>query len=133
MEIFIGINTVKKSFNNKNNLTFFCSRGQLGHGTLEDESEPVLIEALAGLKINTIRAGGWHSCALSADGDLYTWGWNGNGQLGLENSTKDKPVTVQATPQIVESFSTEMNVKMVALGNRHTLAMLGLLVYHKII
>lgn len=28
-------------------------------------------------------AGGWHSAAVSAFNDLYVWGWNVNGQLGL--------------------------------------------------
>lgn len=30
----------------------FCRRGQLGLGTLNIEEEPVLIEALAGIKVN---------------------------------------------------------------------------------
>lgn len=113
---------------NKINKYIYCvyfSRGQLGHGSLDDETEPVLIEALAGLKITNIAAGGWHSCALSADGDLYTWGWNSNGQLGLSKSDKQESYSVQATPQIVESFD-DLNVIMVDAGNRHTLALLGL-------
>lgn len=93
---------------------------------MDDETEPVLIEALAGLKITNIAAGGWHSCALSADGDLYTWGWNSNGQLGLSKSDEQESYNVQATPQIVESFDDGLNVIMVAAGNRHTLALLGL-------
>lgn len=101
------------------------SRGQLGLGTLDDEIEPVLIEALAGLRITNVCAGGWHSCALSADGDLYIWGWNCNGQLGLSRTNDQELYTVQATPQIVESFGVDSNVIMVAAGNRHTLALLG--------
>lgn len=97
----------------------------MGLGSLDDETEPVLIEALAGLKITNISAGGWHSCALSADGDLYTWGWNINGQLGLSASGEPDSYTVQATPQVVENLGDHLNVTMVAAGSRHTLALLG--------
>ncbi|XP_055321778.1 probable E3 ubiquitin-protein ligase HERC3 isoform X2 [Sitodiplosis mosellana] len=58
-------------------------RGQLGLGGLESEDEPVLIEALAGIKVIDVATGGWHSVAVSAFNDLYVWGWNVNGQLGL--------------------------------------------------
>lgn len=78
-------------------------RGQLGIGTLDTEERPVLIDALAGIKVRPklndkyfravirpfliqvidIAAGGWHSAAISAFNDLYVWGWNVSGQLGL--------------------------------------------------
>ncbi|XP_049639888.1 RCC1 domain-containing protein 1 [Suncus etruscus] len=57
--------------------------GQLGHGTLEPTSEPRLLEALQGLRMATVAAGGWHSVCVSESGDLYAWGWNETGQLGL--------------------------------------------------
>ncbi|CAH1170552.1 unnamed protein product [Phaedon cochleariae] len=106
------------------------SRGQLGHGKLDDEEEPVLVEALAGIKITQISAGGWHSGALSQDGDLYIWGWNGNGQLGLckrktdDRAAEDNSVSVMATPHVVDFEDSERNVIKVACGGRHTLALL---------
>lgn len=82
-------------------------RGQLGHDVLRLEETPVLIEALAGIKINFIAAGGWHSAAISAFGDLYAWGFNSNGQLGIRmfkpgSSGGLKQPTVFTLPQIVE-------------------------------
>lgn len=44
---------------------FSISRGQLGHGDLEDCDEPKLIEALAGLKVVQISASGWHSAVVT--------------------------------------------------------------------
>ena len=41
------------------------SRGQLGHGDLEDCDEPRLIEALAGLRVTLISAGGWCSAVIT--------------------------------------------------------------------
>ncbi|XP_013367931.1 PREDICTED: RCC1 domain-containing protein 1 [Chinchilla lanigera] len=57
--------------------------GQLGHGTLEAELEPRLLEALQGLPMAQVAAGGWHSVCVSETGDLYIWGWNESGQLAL--------------------------------------------------
>ncbi|XP_044789153.1 RCC1 domain-containing protein 1 isoform X6 [Bubalus bubalis] len=57
--------------------------GQLGHGTLEAEPEPRLLEALQGLRMAEVAAGGWHSVCLSETGDIYIWGWNESGQLAL--------------------------------------------------
>nr|XP_037843608.1 RCC1 domain-containing protein 1 isoform X3 [Chlorocebus sabaeus] len=57
--------------------------GQLGHGTLEAELEPRLLEALQGLTMAEVAAGGWHSVCVSETGDIYIWGWNESGQLAL--------------------------------------------------
>ncbi|XP_057575935.1 RCC1 domain-containing protein 1 isoform X2 [Hippopotamus amphibius kiboko] len=57
--------------------------GQLGHGTLEAEPEPKLLEALQGLPMAEVAAGGWHSVCVSEMGDIYIWGWNESGQLAL--------------------------------------------------
>ncbi|XP_044271958.1 RCC1 domain-containing protein 1 isoform X1 [Tribolium madens] len=94
------------------------SRGQLGHGCLDDELEPRFVEALGGIKIEVIESGGWHSCALSKDGDLYVWGWNGSGQLGLGGS--DDGVSIMATPQVLDF---DFNIKKVGCGNKHTVVL----------
>ncbi|XP_054569422.1 RCC1 domain-containing protein 1, partial [Eptesicus fuscus] len=57
--------------------------GQLGHGTLEAELAPRLLEALQGLRVALVAAGGWHSLCVSETGDIYTWGWKESGQLAL--------------------------------------------------
>nr|XP_035159747.2 RCC1 domain-containing protein 1 [Callithrix jacchus]XP_054113227.1 RCC1 domain-containing protein 1 [Callithrix jacchus]XP_054113228.1 RCC1 domain-containing protein 1 [Callithrix jacchus]XP_054113229.1 RCC1 domain-containing protein 1 [Callithrix jacchus]XP_054113230.1 RCC1 domain-containing protein 1 [Callithrix jacchus]XP_054113231.1 RCC1 domain-containing protein 1 [Callithrix jacchus]XP_054113232.1 RCC1 domain-containing protein 1 [Callithrix jacchus]XP_054113233.1 RCC1 domain-conta len=57
--------------------------GQLGHGTLEAELEPRPLEALQGLAMAEVAAGGWHSVCVSETGDIYIWGWNESGQLAL--------------------------------------------------
>ncbi|NWQ83602.1 RCCD1 protein, partial [Columbina picui] len=47
-----------------------CPRrhGQLGHGTLESEPQPRLLEALAGVAMRAVAAGGWHSASVSGEG-----------------------------------------------------------------
>ncbi|NWV60501.1 RCCD1 protein, partial [Malurus elegans] len=45
-----------------------CRHGQLGHGTLESEPQPRLVEALAGVPMQAVAAGGWHSASVSGEG-----------------------------------------------------------------
>ncbi|NXY00049.1 RCCD1 protein, partial [Centropus bengalensis] len=44
-----------------------CRHGQLGHGTLEPEQQPRLVEALAGVPMQAVAAGGWHSASISGE------------------------------------------------------------------
>ncbi|XP_057330832.1 RCC1 domain-containing protein 1-like [Microplitis mediator] len=98
------------------------SRGQLGHDDLENSDEPSLIEALTGLIVIKIAAGGWHNAVITSDNDLYTWGWNTNGELGLINSEK-----VVAVPTIVDFYDDDnkrviedIKVRDVHCGNNFT-------------
>ena len=63
------------------------NQGQLGHGGLDSEESLRVIEALEGVRMSAVCAGGWHSMALSDGADLYVWGWNDRGQLGLRCQT----------------------------------------------
>ncbi|KAL0129864.1 hypothetical protein PUN28_001850 [Cardiocondyla obscurior] len=100
-------------------------RGQLGHNELENCDNPRLIEALAGLKVVQISAGGWHSAVVTDQGDLYTWGWNSNGELGIENKGRK----VYAVPALVDfkndtGENIEINVKRVECGNSFTICLM---------
>lgn len=52
-----------------------CRHGQLGHGVLESELQPRLVEALAGVPMQAVAAGGWHSASVSGKG--LGWAWEG--------------------------------------------------------
>ncbi|WKX88326.1 hypothetical protein Q1695_008180 [Nippostrongylus brasiliensis] len=60
------------------------SRGELGIGLAPRVTELTVLEALEGVRVRRIAAAGWHSGALTAEGDVYLWGWNHRGQLGQE-------------------------------------------------
>jgi len=69
-------------------VVFSCglgNQGQLGHGSLDSEHSLRVIEALEGVQMTSVCAGGWHSMAVSDSSDLYVWGWNNIGQLGLRS------------------------------------------------
>lgn len=58
------------------------AHGQLGHGDPDNAKHPAAVEALEGIVVTQVAAGGWHSIACTADGDVYTFGRNNHGQLG---------------------------------------------------
>ncbi|XP_062403394.1 RCC1 domain-containing protein 1-like isoform X2 [Sardina pilchardus] len=119
------------------------SHGQLGHGTLVAEEEPRVVEALWGLPVCAVAAGGWHSACVSEGGDLYMWGWNESGQLGLpsrrcreeseqkketgqpkreqEETGDDVFISIQAFPALLD-IPHVSEVSSVSCGSRHTAA-----------
>ena len=69
---------------------------------------------------------------LSEFGDLYMWGWNEKGQLGLAvdhdhdgMQSSSGHVQCQTVPAPV-SFSDDLEVLTVSCGSRHTAAVLGM-------
>ncbi len=91
--------------------------GQLG-ATGATASGPVRVEALAGKEIVEISAGIEHTCALTAGGDVYCWGGNEDGQLGVVDSMGAK-VEGGETPRRVEGMPV---VKTLSAGGKHTCA-----------
>uniref|UniRef100_M4C452 RCC1-like domain-containing protein n=1 Tax=Hyaloperonospora arabidopsidis (strain Emoy2) TaxID=559515 RepID=M4C452_HYAAE len=100
---------------------------QLGHGCTQDEPLPVAVDALHGLDSDVVQVacGNWHTAALTASGDMYTWGWGRDGQLGHEHS-----ITTQVLPRVVnvlssiEASKTAQDVTAIACGSRLTIAVL---------
>lgn len=57
--------------------------GQLGIGHRENVCTPTEIKIFKGLGIKKVCGGAHHSLALTADGHIYSWGKNEDGQLGI--------------------------------------------------
>jgi alpha-tubulin suppressor-like RCC1 family protein len=66
--------------------------GQLGSGSKSERNE-VAVRVSGDLRFASISAGGWHSCALTADGQAYCWGAGNEGRLG-NDAGEDSPVPV---------------------------------------
>uniref|UniRef100_A0A7N9ATE1 HECT and RLD domain containing E3 ubiquitin protein ligase 3 n=1 Tax=Mastacembelus armatus TaxID=205130 RepID=A0A7N9ATE1_9TELE len=65
--------------------------GQLGLGTTETAVRiPRLVKRLCDHQISQVMCGNQHCIALSRDGELFTWGQNTNGQLGLGKGEPSK-------------------------------------------
>lgn len=92
-------------------------RGQLGLGDLQTRLDPVIVEALDGVPFGDISCGNWHNLALSQFGDVYSWGWNADGQLGHSADT----ATI-AIPTLLNMGHREVDFKHVQCGARHSAA-----------
>lgn len=93
----------------------YNDRGQLGHENLATKIHvPKLIESLKDKKLGCASVSYHHSAVITDAGELYTFGMNDCGQLGLDHTQH------QTTPQLVKSLEgTE--VSMVACGLYHTI------------
>ncbi|KAL3854212.1 hypothetical protein ACJMK2_013489, partial [Sinanodonta woodiana] len=58
------------------------TKGQLGHGDMIDRCEPCCIQMLTEKQIVKLGLGSHHTLALTARGEVYSWGLNSSGQLG---------------------------------------------------
>eukprot|EP00947_MAST-08B_sp_MAST-8B-sp1_P002991 g2991.t1 len=89
--------------------------GRLGHGeSLVNSDVPLSIEALVGVRVCTMSAGGWHSLVLAEDGTVYSCGYGGHGRLGHGNEEN------QDVPKLIEALSG-MKVCAVSAGLEHSL------------
>lgn len=89
--------------------------GQLGANMLEADSLlPVQVVGLS--EIRSVAAGPTHAVALRSDGTVWTWGYNGLGQLGDGTRTNSR------VPVQVPGLS---NVVSIGVGGYHTLAVLS--------
>ncbi|WOL03517.1 hypothetical protein Cni_G12237 [Canna indica] len=58
------------------------SGGRLGHGVGKDINLPRLLESLSAFNVDYVACGEFHTCAVTATGELYTWG-DGTYNAGL--------------------------------------------------
>ena len=75
--------------------------GQLGDGGTTNSGLPLManLSGLSGKAIAAVQAANGHSLALCADGSIYAWGSNNNGQLGNGGTTNSSsPVAVTTSP-----------------------------------
>ncbi|XP_011895501.1 PREDICTED: E3 ISG15--protein ligase HERC5 isoform X2 [Cercocebus atys] len=88
--------------------------GQLGVGRkFPSTTTPQIVEHLAGVPLAQISAGEAHSMALSMSGNIYSWGKNEFGQLGLGH-TENKD-----SPSLIEALDNQ-KVEFLACGGSHS-------------
>ena len=114
--------------------------GQLGNGTHKVKSKKLTIVPLLipEIKLKQLSLGGGHALGLSTDNQLYSWGLNIFGQLGLgHNNNIDHPTLVEKLayfdPKDNESLSNlkEINIQNnqtvvdIKAGSQHSLILLS--------
>ncbi|BDR53951.1 hypothetical protein KIMH_00620 [Bombiscardovia apis] len=91
------------------------SKGQLGDQSLITRANPVKTYYSDSLGFTQIAAGKEHSLAITDDNEVYAWGANDNGQLGIAG-------TNQLTPQNVTGLSTR-DITQVVGGDNYSAAL----------
>ncbi|ESO89418.1 hypothetical protein LOTGIDRAFT_218809 [Lottia gigantea] len=92
--------------------------GRLGHGDNITREEPTVVASLSGKHITNIICGSTYSTAITATGELYTWGRGNYGRLG-HGSSED-----QSTPSIVTALKGHRIIDVACgSGDAHTLAL----------
>ena len=112
-----------------------CACGQLGieisqNPILDSEGYPVqpiptIVSRLQHIKIKSIACGSAHTLALSSNGDVYSWGGSGCGQLGHSNISqfpKDLDnFPYLPFPKLIESIK-DITICDIACGKSHSVA-----------
>lgn len=99
------------------------TNGQLGINSTTNKHTPVEVLGVSGVgnlsNIVSVVSGATFSCALSAAGNVYCWGYNGYGQLGIGNTTQQKePVEVAG----VGGVGKLSNIVAISAGYLHVCA-----------
>ena len=108
--------------------------GQIGSGTTTNQSTPRKVSAsFGGRKVVGVTCGQTSSMAVLENGEVYGWGYNGNGQLGLGNNINQlnpqRVTALQVAPCLHVNVHVDVNVSAqgvvvtsVVCGYAHTLA-----------
>eukprot|EP01084_Bolivina_argentea_P127561 225562_1 len=90
--------------------------GRLGHGSTNTEYVPKVIKSLKSIPIIDIECGSSHNLCISNNGNVYSFGMNGCGQLGIGNSI------TQTQPHRIDYFA-QNGIKIIAIngGRSHSI------------
>lgn len=93
-------------------------RGQLAKDGMDSINvAPKLVKQLATKHIVQIACGQYHSMALTNSGELYTWGANAYGQLGLGFNGE-----MMTVPSLVSTLSG-IPIAFITCGGNHSFAL----------
>ncbi|XP_076233389.1 E3 ubiquitin-protein ligase HERC2 [Calliopsis andreniformis] len=90
--------------------------GKLGRGGCDGSRTPKIVDKLLDINVAKVYCGGEFSAALTAYGEVYTWGKGEAYRLGHGNEENVK------YPKLIEALKTK-KVKELCVGNLHVLAL----------
>lgn len=101
--------------------------GRLGISSrnVKYSTSPCLVEVLSRYKATKVSCGWGHTAAIVESGELFTWGYGSDGQLGIGS------ITSHYSPQLVTFLSLHGNKNLnkfsqdIDCGARHTAVITG--------
>lgn len=93
---------------------------QLGTGNAHIQKLPCKVDALHGSFIKVVSASKFHSVAVTAQGEVYTWGFGRGGRLGHPDFDIHSGQAAVITPRRVNFGFGSRRVKVVAAAKHHT-------------
>lgn len=87
----------------------------LPEGRARNHNRPQQVPALSGAHIQDVAVGAEHTLVLSSTGEVYTWGSNSEGQLGLAHTNHVREPTLVAALQ-------GKNIHQISAGRCHSAA-----------
>ena len=91
--------------------------GQIGIGNNTNQMIPTKVTELEPNYIVSIACGSSHSLALSSNQEIFSWGNNSFGQLGIGNCTH------QTMPTLVKMPNKGLSIRSIACGTNHTMVL----------
>lgn len=76
--------------------------GQLGHGNVQSYSVPQPVEALMSQVVTSVACGWQHTMALTQTGQVFSWGYGEDGQLGHSEAGDS------LTPRLIQSLKNRV-------------------------
>ncbi|CAJ1962339.1 unnamed protein product [Sphenostylis stenocarpa] len=96
-------------------------QGQLGHGSVQNQKIPAVVEALSHEHIIYIACGGSSSAAVTDNGKLYMWGNANDSQLGVPGLPPVQPCPVEVNFLIEDDGLGHHRVLSIAIGASHAI------------
>lgn len=99
--------------------------GVLGHSNLYNCPYPKTIVSMNKIVFTSIKAGGYHSLALSSMGQVFVWGRGEGGQLGLDQEElirNGQDVYIDCPTRILNVFQEQI-ITDIACGEAHNLSL----------
>ncbi|KAF8403441.1 hypothetical protein HHK36_011545 [Tetracentron sinense] len=93
---------------------------QLGTGNAHIQKLPCKVDSLQGSYIKLVSAAKFHSVAVGAHGEVYTWGFGRGGRLGHPDFDIHSGQAAVITPRQVTSGLGSRRVKAIAAAKHHT-------------
>jgi alpha-tubulin suppressor-like RCC1 family protein len=91
------------------------SWGQIGNGCNDYQLIPIKVKGFNNERVVMISCGAYHSMALTECGHVYSWGYNGWGQLGNGNNVNSYE------PKFVIIIDENVFIEKISCGSFHSL------------